>query len=102
MAEKSLLAELKKIQTTGVTAKELAKAKNGIIANAIRRFESNDGKAFAIGQSVILQGSAQVVNNQVAKLQAVTAADVQRVMNQYFKDNNRVVLYYVNDDGGQK
>ena len=102
MAEKSLLAELKKIQTTGVTAKELAKAKNGIIANAIRRFESNDGKAFAIGQSVILQGSAQVVNNQVAKLQAVTAADVQRVMKQYFKDNNRVVLYYVNDDGGQK
>jgi predicted Zn-dependent peptidase len=24
----------------------------------------------------------------------VTAADVQRVMKQYFKDNNRVVIYY--------
>ena len=27
------------------------------------------------------------------KLQAVTAADVQRVMKQYFKDNNRVVIH---------
>ena len=98
MAEKSLLTQLKKIQATGVTAKELAKAKNGIIADAIRRFESNDGKAFAIGQSVILQGSAQSVNNKVGQLQAVTAADVKRVMKQYFKDDNRVVIYYVNDE----
>jgi hypothetical protein len=29
----------------------------------------------------------------VAALQAVTAADIQRVMKQYFKDNHRVVIY---------
>jgi zinc protease len=98
IAEKSLLAELKKIQNAPVTANELAKAKNGVIASAIRQVESNDGKAFAIGQSVILQGSAQAVNKSVAELQAVTIADVQRVMKQYFKANNRVVIYYVNDE----
>jgi predicted Zn-dependent peptidase len=27
----------------------------------------------------------------------VTAADVQRVMKKYFKDNNRVVIYYQNE-----
>jgi len=97
-AEKSLLAELKKIQTAPVTVKELAKAKNTLVADAIRGLETNQGKAFAIGQSVILKGSAQAVNREVKELQAVTAADIMRVMKQYFNDNNRVVIYYENEE----
>ncbi len=92
--EKALLAELKKIQDSGVTAKELEKAKNQLISQAIRNKETNDGKAFAIERAVAYLGDAKAVNNEVAKLQAVTAADVQRVMKNYFKDNNRVVIYY--------
>ena len=92
--EKAFLAELKKIQDAGVTAKELEKAKNQLISRAIRATETNDGKAIAIERAITYQGSAKAVNNEVAGLQAVTAADVQRVMKQYFKDNNRVVIYY--------
>ncbi|MDQ6786216.1 MAG: insulinase family protein [Acidobacteriota bacterium] len=95
--EKSLLAELAKMQNAPVSTKELEKAKNSIVANAVRRLETNQGKAFAIGQAVILKGSAQSVNDQVKELQAVTAADVQRVMRQYFNDKNRVVIYYENE-----
>ncbi len=98
MAEKSLLAELKKIQTTLVTAKELTKAKNGIVAEKVRSLETNDGKAFEIGQAIILDGNANAVNEELAQLQAVTAADIQRVMKKYFTDKNRVVIYYLNDD----
>ncbi len=96
-AETSLLAELKKIQRAPVTAKELLKAKNSLVANAVRQIETNQGKALAIGQSVILKGSAQAVNSEVKELQAITAADVQRVMKQYFTDKNRVVIYYENE-----
>lgn len=92
--ERSLLAELKKIQENGVTPKELEKAKNGAVASAIRLRETNDGRANAIERAVAYLGDAKAVNQDVAKLQAVTAADVQRVMRQYFKDNNRVVIYY--------
>ena len=92
--EASLLAELKKIQEIGVTAKELEKAKNQLIAEAIRSRETNDGKAIEIEQAVAYTGDPNAVNKEVADLQAVTAADVQRVMKQYFKDNNRVVIYY--------
>ncbi|MBX3245329.1 MAG: insulinase family protein [Acidobacteria bacterium] len=92
--EKALLAELKNIQDKGVTATELEKAKNGAVAGAIRMRETNDGKANAIERSVAYLGDAKAVNNEVAKLQAVTAADVQRVMKKYFKDNNRVVIFY--------
>jgi zinc protease len=92
--EKALLAELKKAQDGGVTAKELEKAKNQLIARAIRARETNDGRAIAIERAVAYLGDPKAVNREVAALQAVTAADVQRVLKQYFKDNNRVVIYY--------
>ena len=92
--EKALLSELKKVQDSGVTSKELEKAKNQLIAAAIRARETNDGKAIAIERAIAYLGDPKAVNQEVAKLQAVTAADIQRVMKQYFKDNNRVVIYY--------
>jgi zinc protease len=92
--EKSLLAELKKIQTAPVTAKELQKAKNQIITGALTALETNDGKAIAIERAMIYEGNAKAVNDAIAKLQAVTIADVQRVMKKYFTDTNRVVIYY--------
>lgn len=92
--EKAMLAELKKIQDGGVTAKELEKAKNRSIAAAIRSRETNDGKAIVIERAVAYLGDLKAVNDEIKKIQAVTAADVQRVMKQYFKDNNRVVIYY--------
>src|SRR5687767_1327731 len=92
--EKAFLAELKKLQDTGVSAKELEKAKNQLISRAIRSRETNDGKASAIERAIAYLGDPKAVNSEVPQLQAVTAADIQRVMKQYFKDNNRVVIYY--------
>ncbi|HEV7645920.1 MAG TPA: pitrilysin family protein [Pyrinomonadaceae bacterium] len=96
--EKSLLDELKKIQGAPVTAKELEKAKNQLITRAYQEREQNDGKAFAIGQAIIYEGNANAVNSDIKKLQAVTIADVQRVMKKYFTDSNRVVIYYQNEE----
>ena len=48
----------------------------------------------AIERAMIYQGDPKAVNNEVASLQAVKATDIQRVMKQYFKDNNRVVIHY--------
>jgi zinc protease len=99
--EKALLAELKKMQDLPIAAKELEKAKNQLITRAYQDREQNDGKAFAIGQAIIYQGNANAVNSDVQKLQAVTIADVQRVMKKYFTDSNRVVIYYENEGDGK-
>ena len=96
--EKSLLAELKMIQESPVTAIELEKAKNQLISKAIRARENNDGKAIVIERAVAYQHDSKAVNYDIQKLQAVTAADVQRVMKKYFTDNNRVVIYYSQGD----
>ena len=92
--EKSLLAELSKIQTAPVAASELEKAKNQLITQTLQRRETNDGKAIAIERAVAYQGDPTAVNSDIQKLKAVTTADVQRVMKKYFTDKNRVVIYY--------
>ncbi len=99
--EKALLAELALIQHKEVTENELAKAKNQLIADAIRSRENNDGKAIVIERAIAYQHDPKAVNSDIQKLQAVTAADVQRVMKKYFKNNNRTVIYY-SADGGAK
>ncbi|HEX5873694.1 MAG TPA: pitrilysin family protein, partial [Pyrinomonadaceae bacterium] len=55
-AEKSLLAEIRKLQDTPVTAAELEKAKNQIITNQLRQLETGNGKALALGEAAVLLG----------------------------------------------
>jgi zinc protease len=93
-AEKALLAELKKIQDTPVSAAELDKAKIQLVTNEVRERETSNGKAFALARAAVLLGDAARVNTDIEKLQAVTAADIQRVMRKYFTDSNRVVITY--------
>ena len=93
-AEKSLLAELKRMQDSPVSAAELDKAKIQLVASELRERETSNGKAFALARAAVLLGDAARVNSDIEKLQAVTAADVQRVMKKYFTDSNRVVITY--------
>ena len=95
--EAALLAELKRMQSEPVTKAELDKAVNQLVANALRERETNSGKAFALGSAAVLVGDVKRVNTDIERLQAVTAADVQRVMKKYFSDSNRVVITYTAD-----
>jgi len=93
--EKAMEAEIKKLQDEQVSAAELDKAKNQLITNQLRRQETGNGKALALGEAAVLLGDAARVNTDLERLQAVTAADIQRVMKKYFADTNRLVLYYL-------
>jgi zinc protease len=97
--EKAFLAELKKMQDAPVSAKELEKAKNQLIARTLRSRETNDGKAIAIERAVAYLGDPTAVNRDIEQLQKVTPADIQRVMKKYFGENNRVVIYYRQAEG---
>jgi len=98
--ERSLLAEVKRMQDEPVTKAELDKAVNQLVANQLRERETNSGKAFAIGYAAAVVGDPARVNSDIERLQAVTAADIQRVMKKYFTDSNRVVITYQTE--GQK
>jgi len=94
--EAALLAEVKKMQDRPVSAAELDKAINQIVTSQLLERETNSGKALALGAARVLLGDPNRVNTDLARLQAVTASDVQRVMQKYFTKDNRVVLYYLN------
>lgn len=100
-AEKSLLAEVKKLQDAPVSAAELEKAKNQIITDQLRQRETSNGKALALGEAAVLLGDPARVNTDLARLQAVTAVDVQRVMKKYFTNENRTVIYYLPESAKQ-
>ena len=74
---------------------ELEKAKNQLITNQLRERETSNGKALALGEAAVLLGDPNRVNTDLARLQAVTAADVRRVMKKYFTDANRLVITYL-------
>ena len=42
-------------------------------------------------------GDSSRVNSDIDHLQAVTAADIQRVMKKYFSDTKRVVITYLGE-----
>ena len=94
-AEKALWAEIKKIQDAAVSQAELDKAKNQIVTDELRERETSNGKALALGGAAVLLGDPGRVNTDLNRVQAVTAADVQRIMKKYFLPANSVVLYYL-------
>jgi len=93
--EASLNAEVKKLQDTPVPAAELEKAKNQIVTSQLRQRETSLGKSQALGRAAVLLGDPNRVNTELDRLQAVTAADVQRIAQKYFTENNRYVFFYL-------
>ncbi len=93
--EKAMEVEIRKLQDTPVSAAELDKAKNQLITTHLRQLETSNGKALALGEAAVLLGDAARINTDLDRLQAVTAADIQRVMKKYLTETNRLVLYYL-------
>ncbi len=93
--EAALRAQIARLRDTPPTEAELAEAKTGLLADAVRKREEIDGRAFAIGYALLTEGDAARANTDLAALQAVTTADVQRVAKTYLADDRRTVIRYL-------
>ncbi len=89
--ESALYTELDTMRSTPVSDAELTKAKNQLIAQHYRDLRTIAGRAQAIGNADFYFGDWQHVNQEEALINAVTAADVQRVAAKYFLPTNRTV-----------
>jgi len=87
----SIIARLKR---DGPTADEMRRSSAGLEFDFVSALQSNLGKAEMLSSGLVFHGDPAYYRTQYARLEAVTAADVQRVANRYLTPG-RVVLSIV-------
>lgn len=94
----AITAEIARFRDEPVTDAELAEAKNELVAGALRERETTDQRASALGWSLIMTGDPAAADTEIAAIQAVTAAEVQRVARRYLTPERVITVRYLNAD----
>ena len=89
--EAAILNEVEKIKTGGVTEEELQRVKAQVIAADVYQRDSMFYQAMQIGNLEAAGFSWRILKDYPAKLQAVTAEQVQLVAKKYFNKDNLTV-----------
>jgi zinc protease len=87
-------AELRRVADSGITERELLRARNSIRASFLDRLAAVAGKADLLNYYNYLAGTPDYVQRDAARYDAVTAADVQRAARTYLMQP-KVVLTVV-------
>ncbi len=90
----ALRAEVARLRDAPVSAAELASAKNQLLAATLRGRETIDGRAAELGTTIAVEGDAARVNGDVADLQAVSTADIQRAARAWLRDDRAITIRY--------
>ncbi|HEX7184156.1 MAG TPA: pitrilysin family protein [Thermoanaerobaculia bacterium] len=91
--EKAIEEEVARILNEPVSAAELEKAKNQLLAERVFARQTVDAKANIIGHAKVILDDLSRVNSEYLRYQKVTAADVQAAAKKYFRPENRSVIY---------
>ena len=86
--------ELRRLIASGPSTRELEQAKNSLEANFLRRIESVSQKADQLNEYYYQTGKPDSFQADLDRYRAVTAADVQRVVQKYLQAD-RVMISVV-------
>lgn len=87
--EAAIYEEIDKIKREGITPNELQKVKNQKLMEFYDNIETINGKSGAIGDYEVFFGDYKKIFDAPAEYSKVTADDVKRAANEYFKKSNR-------------
>jgi zinc protease len=93
--EAALAREVARLRNAPITTAELTEAKNEILTEAIQERETAEGRASTLAAAVIIDGDPRAADVQLAAIQQVTAADVQRVARKYLAPNSAATIRYL-------
>lgn len=97
-AQAAVYAEIGRVRTDGVDATEVTTAKRKALAAYQFGRETAGQRADSVGTGLILAGDLHFEERYLAGIQAVTAADVQRVARTYLRVTNRTTTSVVPRD----
>jgi zinc protease len=90
---KSIRAVVDGLAAAPPSAEELEKVKNTIVSRLVVGRQTMQEKADDVAAAASLMGDPERYNTELAKYQAVTAADVQRVIKEYLADGRETRLF---------
>ena len=90
--QRELQAEIDRIKTDGVTADELNRAKRQWARDYILGRETIQQKALHLAHAIVIHNDIKSADGEFDLFQNVTAADIMRIAQTYFKPENRTVL----------
>jgi predicted Zn-dependent peptidase len=99
--EAAIYAEIERLKTEPVSAKELEKVLNNLDADLVRSLRSNGGLASQLALYQTVAGDWRYALKARDKIAAVTPANIQRVAAEYFTKSNRTVATLVKKTGGK-
>ena len=90
--ERALVAELDRLKTEPVSDHELQRAKNQFARDYILGRETNQSKASQLAHAAVIHDNIKTADGEFEIFAEMSAEDVQRVANTYFRPENRLVL----------
>lgn len=89
--EEAMITQINRIAKEGVTEDELTKVKNRKLVDFHRTMATINGKANTLGTYEVFYGDYNRLFTAPAEYETITAADIQRVAQTYFRKANRTV-----------
>jgi zinc protease len=92
--EAPLLQQITRLATQTIGSAELDKVRIGLLTESLLARQRPEGRCEAVGWAAALHGDAAYANRELALLQAVGPADVQRVLKHYVLQARQARLSY--------
>lgn len=93
--EAAMDKEIEKVQNELIPPKEFQKLKNQIENQIVNENSTIANRATTLARNFTYFKDANRINTDLDRYLAVTPEDLKRVANEYFRKDNRVVLYYL-------
>ena len=93
--EAAIEAEIERVKTGPIEDWEIEKARNNARSQLVNQLGSSLGRAVTLGESALFYNDPGRINTLADRIAKVTAADVQRVANQYLVKTGRTVVITV-------
>ena len=93
--EAAMDKEIEKVQNGVIPEKEFQKLKNQVENQIVNENSTIANRATTLARNYTYFKDANRINTDLNKYLAVTQDDLKRVANEYFRKDNRVVLYYL-------
>jgi zinc protease len=88
----ALIAELDRMKSEPISAHELQRTKNQFARDYLLSRDSNQQKALHLAHAAVIHNDITTADGEFDIFQSITAEQVQRVANAYFKKENRLVM----------